>query len=97
MKNREFIPMSLLGLTFTILGDVVEFHFAGKVETLRLVNGEWVYTVGKKKIRVTRDDMDLILIGWFTQFDHYSNGICQIKVRSVGDAPGEYTWCMWRD
>ena len=34
-------------------------------------------------------DMDLILIGWFTQFDHYSNGIYSssiTKLVSIGFA-----------
>lgn len=94
--KASFIPMHLLGSTFTLRGDFIEFNRAGNRETIFLCDTGWVFATGKKRVHISNEDMDTILVGWFTQFDHSTNGYCKISVRMV-DANGNPTWVTYRN
>ena len=97
-KKYEYIPLCLLGATFTIPGDMIRFKYgSGILEELQFINGEWVYHFSKnRKSIVDHSTMDDILIGWYTSFDHSSNGWCTIEVRMF-DEDGDSTWVTYKN
>lgn len=96
-KKYEYIPICLLGATFTIPGDMIRFKCGSEIEELRFINGEWVYHFSKnRKSVVDHSTMDAILIGWYTSFDNSSNGWCTIDVRMI-DEEGDSTWVTYKN
>lgn len=81
----EKIPIVILGCAFTIPGDKISFQYGTDIEVLELCEGIWTYTHAGRTIIVDHDEMDTILIGWYTMFDHSSNGMCHITIRVIKD------------
>lgn len=101
MKNKEtleipFIPVSIMGMTCVIRGNRITFINGSIRERMDFCNGNWVYTNGER-IRVIVDtaEMDAILIGWYTQFDHSGTGLCVISIRALRD--GDITEITYRN
>lgn len=83
-----FIPVHIKGMTCTVRGNKIEFTNGAIREALEFLYGSWVYTSGdgsRIRLVVDEDEMDLILIGWYTAFDHSTNGLAEITIRAFRD------------
>ncbi|MBO4735982.1 MAG: hypothetical protein J5614_06260 [Paludibacteraceae bacterium] len=97
MKNRkfEFVPLCMLGYTFTLPADKILFNRLGEVETLTFTGTHWVYQTGKVNVPISdHSEMDAILLGWYTAFDG-AHASVTIKVRTYVDK--EYTWVQYKN
>lgn len=98
MNNIPCIPISIMGFTTVIRGTRIIFKNGAINERLDYCKNQWVYTSGTgSRIRVIVDtaEMDAILVGWFTQFDHSTNGMCLISIRAFRD--GDITEIQYRN
>lgn len=100
MKNEElnvpFIPVSIMGMTCVIRGNRITFINGSIRERLDYCENHWVYTTGQRiRVIVSTEEMDAILIGWYTQFDHSGTGLCVISIRALRD--GDITEITYRN
>ena len=94
-KKFEFVPLCMLGYTFTLPADKIVFNRLGVVETLTFVGTHWVYQTGNVKVSISdHSEMDAILLGWYTAFDG-AHASVTIKVRTCVDK--EYTWVQYKN
>ena len=95
MKNiQEYIPVSLLGYTTTIPGDMIIFNRCGNIEEMVLTSRGWIYRTGKIQQHITHEEMDLILVGWYTAFDTIRSGVT-IKIHS--NHGGYWDWIQYKN
>lgn len=95
-KKYEYIPLCMLGYTFTLPADKIVFNRLGNVETLTFNGTGWIYETGKK-VKVSISDhaeLDAILLGWYTAFDG-AHSTVSIKVRTHNR--GELTWVQYKN
>lgn len=95
-KKYEYIPLVLLGCTFTLKGDMIIFNRMGNIEQLVLLNDGWHFRTGKIDQLIDHTEMDVILLGWFTQFDTI-RGAVTLKIRTYCDCDHEYSWVRYKN
>ena len=92
-KNYEYIPVCLLGYSFTLPGNCIVFKRCGVVERLELFDSGWVYSAGRVREAVDMSTMDAILLGWYTQYDQ-AHGCVVIQLHTFRD--GTWSWVQYR-
>lgn len=94
-KRFEYVPLCMLGYTFTLPADKIIFNRLGNVETLTFTGAGWIYQTGKVIVSITdHSELDAILLGWYTDFDAAHNTVT-IKVRTHNK--NEITWVMYKN
>ena len=82
MKRSACIPVSIMGVTSVVRGNKITFDNGMIHETLEYVGKrEWLYESGDIAVLIDEHEMDLLLIGWYTQFDT-TVGLCTIHIQS---------------
>ena len=84
-----FIPICILGMTSVVQGDRITFQHGSSVESIAFKDDRLIYTLGKKRIEIGIDEMDAILIGWYSQFDASMHGFCSIIIQNHDDGIAE--------
>ena len=84
MKRTACIPVSIMGVTSVVRGNKITFNNGMIHESLEYVEKkEWLYESGDNiAVLIDEHEMDLILIGWYTQFDT-TVGLCTIHIQST--------------
>ena len=89
-KKSETVPICISGWTGTI-SDVYKMAFRNGAitEELKYRDGSWYFSSSVKNggIIVDHATMDIILIGWYNQFDNSSNGSCRIELYRHSKTP----------
>lgn len=94
-KRFEYVPLCMLGYTFTLPADKIVFNRLGAVETLTFVGTHWVYQTGNVRVSISdHSEMDAILLGWYTDFDG-GHASVTIKVRIRVDS--DWTWVQYKN
>lgn len=88
-RNNMFIPICILGMTSVVQGDRITFQHGSSVESIAFKDDRLIYTLGKKRIEIGIDEMDAILIGWYSQFDASMHGFCSIIIQNHDDGIAE--------
>ena len=84
-----YIPIYILGMTSVVQGDSIIFQHGSSVESIAFKDERLIYTLGNKRIEIGIDEMDAILIGWYSQFDASTHGFCSIIIQNHDDGIAE--------
>lgn len=94
-KKFEYVPLCMLGYTFTLPADKIIFNRLGNVEVLTFNGTGWIYQTGKVEITISdHSEMDAILLGWYSEFDA-AHGTVSIKIRTHDR--DETTWVQYKN
>jgi hypothetical protein len=94
-KKYEYIPLCMMGYTFTLPADKIIFDRLGNVESLTFTGDGWIYQTGKVRVSISEHaEMDAILLGWYTDFDA-AHSTVTIKVRTHNK--NEITWVQYKN
>ncbi len=95
MKKFEYVPLCMLGYTFTLPADKIVFNRLGNEEILTFTGSGWIYQTGKVRVSISDHvELDAILLGWYTAFDG-AHSTVTIKVRTHNK--NEITWVMYKN
>lgn len=86
---KMFIPLCILGLTSVVQGDRIVFYHGSNKESIEYRDNQLIYKMGNKSMFIDINEMDAILIGWYSQFDKSMNGFCSIVIHNFDDGIAE--------
>lgn len=84
-----FIPLCILGMTSVVQGDRIVFYHGSNKESIDYIDNQLIYKLGNKSMFIDVNEMDAILIGWYSQFDKSTHGFCSIVIHNFDDGIAE--------